>query len=185
MLQEFLRTNREDLINRCRLKVSRRSSPPASDAELQYGVPLILDQLVEALRCEKASPSAHEASIYGLSPNTPGWIESGRTAALHGTELLGLGYTVDQVVHDYGDICQSVTELAKEIKAPITLDEFHTFNRFLDNSIAYAVSAYRRHTSGEFPYKKPLGAGDVFWRKPADSPAPWWTERYAPIEDEE
>jgi hypothetical protein len=52
---------------------------------------------------------------------------------------------VDQVVHDYGDLCQAITELAKEINAPVAVDEFHTLNRFLDDSIGSAVSAYGRH----------------------------------------
>jgi CheY-like chemotaxis protein len=37
-----------------------------------------------------------------------------------------LGFTVSQVVHDYGDICQAVSELAIEQNAPITTDEFKT-----------------------------------------------------------
>ena len=55
------------------------------------------------------------------------------------------GYTVDQVVHDYGDICQAITELARERNAPVTVDEFHTLNRLLDNAIADAVSSYGQH----------------------------------------
>jgi hypothetical protein len=145
MLHEFLSENREGLISRCRLKVSQRSSPPVSEIELQYGVPLILDQLFGALVQEQASPTRQEDSIFGNSHDTPGSLESGQTAALHGTELFRLGYTVDQVVHDYGDLCQAVTELAKEMNEPVTVDEFHTFNRVLDNSIANAVSAYARH----------------------------------------
>lgn len=124
MLHEFLSSNRGDLISRCQLKVSQRASPPATASELHYGVPLILDQLYHALLLER---------------------ESDRTAGLHGSELFKLGYTVDQVVHDYGDLCQAVTELAKEISEPITVDEFHTFNRLLDNSIANAVSAHARY----------------------------------------
>jgi hypothetical protein len=145
MLYELLRENRNDLIERCRLKVSRRSSPPATAIELQYGVPLMLDQLSEALGREEASPTSQEDSILGYSLRTPGSEEADRTAALHGTELFRLGYTVDQVVHDYGDLCQAITELAKETDAPITVDEFHTFNRLLDSSIATAVSAYVHH----------------------------------------
>lgn len=149
MLYELLRTNRENLIDRCRLKVSQRSSPPATATELQYGVPLILDQMSEALVREEASPTPQEDSIFGYSLETPGSVEAGRTAALHGTELFRLGYSVDQVVHDYGDLCQAITELAREMDAPITVDEFHTFNRLLDQSIANAVSAYvrLRHSS--------------------------------------
>lgn len=150
MLTELLRANRENLIERCRLKVAQRSSPPATAAELQYGVPLILDQLYEALVREEAAPTPPEDAIFGYSLETPGSLEAGRTAGLHGTELFRLGYSVEQVVHDYGDLCQAVTELAKEMDAPISVDEFHTFNRLLDQSIANAVSAYVRqqHASG-------------------------------------
>ncbi len=75
--------------------------------------------------------------------------ENSRTAALHGKELLAKGYSVDQVVHGYGDICQSITELARERAAPVTVTEFHTFNRLLDSAIADAVTAYaaQRDTS--------------------------------------
>ena len=139
MLHEFLTANRNELIRRCRSKVSKRDSPPVGPVELEYGVPLFLDQLVEALR------SQQHAVISGPWQNTPLALESSRTAALHGEELLLKGYTVDQVVHGYGDLCQAVTELANETHAPITVEEFHTFNRLLDNAIADAVSSYGRH----------------------------------------
>ena len=132
MLHEFLTSNREELIRRCRSKVRRRDSPPATSSELEHGVPLFLDQLVDALRNEDLN----------LEPGAAAAAESSRTAAAHGRDLLDEGYTVDQVVHGYGDICQAVTELAQEEDAPITVDEFHTFNRLLDNAIADAVSAF-------------------------------------------
>ena len=34
--------------------------------------------------------------------------EVGITATAHGKQLLELGQSVDQVVHDYGDLCQSI-----------------------------------------------------------------------------
>ena len=145
MLTELLRANRENLIDRCRLKVAQRSSPPATATELQYGVPLMLDQLLDALAVEEATPTPQEDAIFGYSLETPGSVEASRAAGLHGTELFRLGYSVEQVVHDYGDLCQAITELAKEMDAPISVDEFHTFNRLLDQSIADAVSAYVRH----------------------------------------
>jgi hypothetical protein len=145
MLHEFVTANRDELIRRCRSKVSKRDSPPVTPAELEYGVPLFLEQLVEALRCEQADSAPGHAVISGPWNKTPSAVESSRTAALHGEELLAKGYTVDQVVHGYGDVCQSITELANETDAPITVDEFHTFNRLLDNAIADAVSSYGRH----------------------------------------
>ena len=143
MLHEFLSSNREELIGRCREKASQRSSPPVSSLELEHGVPLFLEQLVQALRYEQTNPGAQHDGIFGSSGTAS--VENRRTAALHGKELLREGYTVDQVVHGYGDVCQAITELAKERNAPVTVGEFHTFNRLLDNAIADAVSSYGHH----------------------------------------
>jgi signal transduction histidine kinase len=71
-----------------------------------------------------------------------GESEIGTSAAHHGDELHRQGFTVDQVVHDYGDLCQAVTDLAVEVGAPITPNEFRTLNRCLDNAIADAVAEY-------------------------------------------
>jgi signal transduction histidine kinase len=68
----------------------------------------------------------------------------GRSAIQHGHDLLRQGFTVSQVVHDYGDVCQAVTELAVELDAPISTDDFRTLNRCLDDAIAGAVTEYGR-----------------------------------------
>ncbi|HXC07930.1 MAG TPA: hypothetical protein VNV61_03300 [Steroidobacteraceae bacterium] len=106
-------------------------------ATIDHGVPLFLQQLVETLRDEQ---NTHIRSLD--SEPTPARTEMGRAAALHGAELLRRGFTVDQVVHDYGDVCQSVTALAVEQKEPISADEFRTLNRCLDNAIADAVASF-------------------------------------------
>ena len=111
MLHEFLTAHRADLIDRCRLKVAERSAPRASRAELDHGVPLFLDQLIETLRLEHEAKSALGRALSGPSGGAePSVI--GESAALHGRELLEQGFTVDQVVHDYGDLCQAITDLA-------------------------------------------------------------------------
>jgi signal transduction histidine kinase len=68
----------------------------------------------------------------------------GSTAARHGAELLATGFDVTQVVHDYGDICQAITELAVALDAPISTDDFRTLNRCLDEAIASAVTQFTR-----------------------------------------
>jgi signal transduction histidine kinase len=55
-----------------------------------------------------------------------------------------LGFTAAQVVHDYGDVCQGITELAVKLDAPITADEFRTLNRCLDEAMAEAVQEFGR-----------------------------------------
>src|SRR3984885_9740414 len=134
---EFLTSNCQLLISRCREKVAKRFEPTETPATVDHGVPLFLQQLVETLREEQGT---HVRSLD--SEPTPADTEIGRAAALHGAELLRRGFTVDQVVHDYGDVCQSVTALAVEQEEPISADEFRTLNRCLDNAIADAVASF-------------------------------------------
>jgi signal transduction histidine kinase len=142
MLHEFLATNRADLIERCRLKVARRSAPRVTEAELTHGIPLFLDQLIKTLQVEQTSEPMRSRRVSGPAGGGPELSEMGAAAALHGRELMQQGFTVDQVVHDYGDLCQAITDLALELEAPIEIDEFRTLNRCLDNGIADAVTEY-------------------------------------------
>ena len=66
----------------------------------------------------------------------------GVSATAHGKQLLELGFSVDQVVHDYGDQCQSITDLAVERDASFGVDEFRTLNRCLENVIADAGTEF-------------------------------------------
>jgi hypothetical protein len=129
MLQEFITLYRDDIIRRCRAKVATRVIPPPSEAEINHGVPLFLDQLVEALRSGGANNLAIDTS-----------------AGQHGHDLLLKGFTISQVVHDYGDVCQTITELAVETNAPMSTADFHTLNRCLDNAIAGAVTMFMRES---------------------------------------
>ena len=97
MLHEFVAINRAEIIRRCRAKVMTRSAPPPTEAEIDHGIPVFLDQLADALRLSLIS-----------SP------EMCKNAREHGHDLLHQGFTVSQVVHDYGDVCQAITELAVE-----------------------------------------------------------------------
>lgn len=127
MLQEFIEINRQEIIARCRAKVTSRSFPAPTAAEIDHGVPMFLDQLVIALR----DPTMKN-------------LEISRSAIKHGHDLLLQGYTVSQVVHNYGDVCQAITELALETEAPIATDDFRMLNRCLDDAIAGAVTEYGR-----------------------------------------
>ena len=127
MLHEFISVNRAEIIRRCRAKVASRAAPPPSGGNVDHGVPAFLDQVVDALRL-----------------GVPSGPEIGWTAQRHGHELLLQGFTVSQVVHDYGDVCQAITELAVETDAPISTDDFRVLNRCLDEAIAGAVTEYGR-----------------------------------------
>jgi len=148
-LDQFLKENRGELIKRTRAKVKSRSSPPINADELEHGVPLFLSQLSAALEDESMGTTTDAARASRAAH--PG---IGASAALHGRDLLRFGFTIDQVVHDYGDVCQAVTELAEERSATLSIAEFHTLNRCLDNAIAGAVLSWsdeRDRTRAERP----------------------------------
>lgn len=140
MLHEFLTANRADLIERCRLKVARRLAPKVTNAQLAHGIAAFLDQLIKTLQVEQTSEPMRSRRVSGPSGGGAVASEIAVTAALHGRESSQQGFTVDQVVHDYGDLCQAITDLAFERSAPIEIDEFRTLNRCLDNGIADAVT---------------------------------------------
>ena len=136
MLHEFLAANTQEIIARSRAKVAARTTPVPTEEELKNGVPLFLSQIIDQLR---------------LTTRDSGAIEE--SATLHGGEMLAMGFTVSQVIHGYGDICQVVTQLADETDALITADEFHLFNLCLDEAIAYAVTEYERRRDESAAYE--------------------------------
>jgi hypothetical protein len=126
MLHEFITTNRTDIIERCQEKAHARLVAARSKIPLDKGVPLFIDQLVDELR--RDTPARNVAIT--------------QSALQHGHDLFAHGFTVSQVVHEYGDICQAVTELAVERNAMICTDEFRRLNRCLDDAIAGAVTEF-------------------------------------------
>lgn len=127
MLHHFIEANRGEIIERCRAKAASRLVTPLTGAAMEHGVPVFLDQLANAMKL-------------GLNTSP----EINRSASRHGHDLLRQGFSLSQVVHDYGDVCQAITELAVEASAPISTDDFRILNRALDDAIAGAVTEYGR-----------------------------------------
>jgi diguanylate cyclase (GGDEF)-like protein len=123
-----------------RVRIAGRSSPKLARTELAHGIPIFLDQVAKTLAIEHCSPVVEGETV----SSSPGGRESGvgAIATLHGRNLFEQGFSVEQVIRDYGDVCQAVTTLATEVGAPISAYEFRTFNRCLDDAIAGAVSEY-------------------------------------------
>ena len=132
MFYEFLALHRTEIIARARAKVGARNASHPPTEELEHGVTLFLAQLTDTLRREQETSELPTSG------------EMAQSAIRHGGELGQAGFTVAQVVHDYGDVCQAVTELAIELQAPISTDEFRTLNRCLDEAIAQAVTEHAR-----------------------------------------
>jgi signal transduction histidine kinase len=129
MLHDFLSANREAIIARTREKVGNRFAPRATPTELENGIPLFLTQLIGRLQTP-----AHQAGTAAIAQG----------AARHGDEMRRMGFTVGQVVHDYGELCQAITELAVDTKTAIGSDEFKILNGCLDDAVAFAVTEFGR-----------------------------------------
>ena len=152
-LHRFLSNNRDELAHRCRIKVGQRPGRSATESQLQDGIPLFLDQLIRTLKIEQTSKPLDSRQVSGPAGGGAALSEVSVSASQHGKDLLDLGLTVDQVVHDYGDLCQAITDLAVERDAPFQVDEFRTLNRCLDNAISDAVT--------EFSYQRDVVNRDV------------------------
>lgn len=131
-LEDFISAHRVELISRCKGKVEQRSPPGPPPPGVDHGITQLLDQIVEELRHGRSGTDAITQS-----------------ATQQGQRLLVEGFTIGEVVHGYGDVCQSVTELAVELAAPISADEFRTLNRCLDDAIAGAVTEHARGCTAE------------------------------------
>ena len=124
-LAEFIDDHREDLLRRCREKGSDSPRSPAAQLSRSGGIGLFLDQLVRQLRNEPTNSTEMQAS-----------------AIKHGRELFVEGRSIGQLVHDYGAVCQSITDLAVEACVSFSSDDFRTLNRCLDAAIATAVAEF-------------------------------------------
>jgi hypothetical protein len=126
-LHDFITTHRVELIARCQAKAAMRRASTTAPSGPDHGVPVFLDQLVIELR---HGPSQTHAIATG--------------ASAHGADILRQGGSASHVVHGYGDVCQSITDLAVETDVSIDTGSFRTLNRCLDDAIAGAVTSHAR-----------------------------------------
>ncbi len=135
MLSEFIQNNRAEILASARERGASRNETDPTALDLEKGLPIFLDQLVDALRLKQTTGAENQDLIV-------------KAATRHGRDLWREGFTVRQVVQDYGDICQVVTALAVERNASVTTEEFRTLNLCLDDAIAEAVTVYARQREG-------------------------------------
>ena len=125
-LGRFIAAHESEIIRRCLAKIKK---PESRKDEVDFWIPAFLGQLVDEL--EQNGSKAREI----------------RTAATaQGRDLFQKGFTASEVVHTYGSVCQSVTDLAVELSANVDATDFRTLNRCLDDAIAGAVSEYAHQT---------------------------------------
>jgi len=134
-LSEFLVQHREVIERRTSEVFFARSAPRPAESELRRGVPVFMEQLIETLdRGDELAGEINDSEI-------------AKTANDYGRRLFGLGFTVSELVHGYGSVCEVVTKLAREVGQDIATGDFEVFNRVLDVAIAESVTAHERERS--------------------------------------
>jgi signal transduction histidine kinase len=124
----------------------------SSSDQLRKGLPIFFRQLMDILKHEQVAVQDAEATAEAVFVHPGTHLDEEKmvaSAGLHGLELFRLGYTLSHVVHAYGSMCQSITELASEKHLHITAREFHDMNRCLDSAIAGAVTGYQTQRNTE------------------------------------
>jgi hypothetical protein len=129
MLTDFIVKYRTQIIARCTSNVANRGSLPPTEVETDHGVPMFLDELLTSLHL-----------------NLSGNADMAETAAIHGRDLLRRGFTASQVVHDYGDICQTISAMVVETNTLISAEDYRMLNQCLDDAIAAAITEYERES---------------------------------------
>lgn len=155
-LLEFLKANEKLVQTRIEEKASALAGVRPASESSKSGVPIFFGQLLHVLEHSpaevaqlavdnagmvKAANEGDEPAI-AAAAGRPFDVEVAKSAGAHGKELQHLGYTLSHVVHEYGALCQAITEVAIEKNAPITTEEFRALNRCLDTAIAGAVTTF-------------------------------------------
>jgi hypothetical protein len=153
VLYEFLEKNEKTILGRAISKTIGISEDRPSTRELEKGLPIFYQELILAL---KNGPDAKATNNIQQSEEL-----KTTQAASHGKESQRLGYTVSQVVHGYGTLCQSVTEYAQEQHFNIKAWEFRELNLLLDIAIAQAVTQYTKLTKQDSEKRELLRLGEL------------------------
>jgi len=156
-IHEFLLNNKDEILALTEEKTLELAGARASSAQLKQGLPIFFQQLLGILLLERPADSRHvtnktevqgandaDEATMALAAGRPEDARVAEAAALHGTEMLRLGYTLSHVVHAYGAMCQAITELANKKDFHIDVIGFHDLNQCLDVAIAGAVTEYQR-----------------------------------------
>jgi signal transduction histidine kinase len=140
MLYEFLIKERESILAQCKQATLENLGAKQTSVLMEDGLPVIFDQLVEVLRRDHT---------FGIGPESGQDAADNRTSATkaakdQGKEYLRLDYTVSEVVHSYGALCQAITGTASHKNFKITSTEFRHLNLALDTAIAEAVTEFQK-----------------------------------------
>lgn len=122
MLADFIAGNRDEIMMRYRAKAAIASRRTPLDAGSEYTALVFLDELLSELR-------------FGSKRDS----DDGSAVRHRDHDVLDAPLIVPRIAQ-YGDIGESISELALEMNAPVNVAEFATLDRSVDEATARAVT---------------------------------------------
>jgi len=133
MLSDFLVHHRDEILHRSLDKIrSMAGTVGRSPAELIDDLSPFLDELIDALEKMRTQRKPR------------GLETTGTVAPAHAKQRLRIGFDVEQLVHDYGSLCDAITETAEATGTSIELAEYRVLSQSLDTGIAEAVHEFMK-----------------------------------------
>ena len=123
MLEHFVYAYREEVIRRSRQRLGHRAAPPPTAGELQHGVVMCVDDVIDGLQRSLVMPTSRSELT----------VAQRRHRLQH-------EFTALQVVHDYRDVCQAIAEVATEKRVPISAEEFRILRQYVDEAVAAVLA---------------------------------------------
>lgn len=141
-LHQFLINNRQSIIDRSDSRSQARLGTGLEQSLPGAGLSILLTQIIRPLLVQGLRPPIAPTTDDDVDEHLFYPEEIGEFAAQRGRAMFEAGFTIDEVVRGYGDLCQSIAELARERDAPFEVNEFRTMNECLDLAIADAVAEF-------------------------------------------
>src|SRR5215471_9542197 len=127
MLRGLLIRHQNEIEKESRRLFLEHSVPKPTERELGYGIPIVIEQIIDSLPRDKAKRQDSEIV---------------KVAAEHGARLFRLGFTVSQVIHAYDAVYETIMNLADTARISVKAKDFKVLNAVLDIASAEAITEY-------------------------------------------
>jgi signal transduction histidine kinase len=130
MLADFLVEHRQRIVDRTLARILERTRDrPDERSEAREGIDRVVGNMAAALR--EGRGAGGERRVLDPAPQS-----------LHAAQRYRMGYPLADLVHDYGDLCTAITQIAEDAGETIDVVEYRIVNLCVDDAIASAVTEY-------------------------------------------
>ncbi len=136
MLHDFISAHRTEILDFC-LQDLKNRYPGRDDEELISEIPCFVDEVIDALRADHSSQEINATDLGITTARQQGFIRKSQ------------GFDLSRLVHDYGLVCDAVSQMAVKYSETVLPREFQVLNRCVDEGIARSIESFEETRSTE------------------------------------